>query len=469
MNQDTNLLSEQKENLNIIHRSGDHLLSLINQVLDLSKVEAGRMTLSENNLNIHHLLADIEDMFVLKAKDQGLQLRFECAADVPKYIYADEVKLRQVLINLIGNALKFTSSGSVSLEVKSKNAKGKSEAETQITNNQQQTTITFEIKDTGVGMAADELEQLFKPFVQTASGQKVQQGTGLGLTISHQFVRLMGGEITVISGGKAFTSGMPLRELSDDTKPRPTSGTTFQFDITVGIADSAIQNQPYHRRVVALAPNQPQYRILVVDDKDDNRQLLIKLLKPLGFEVQEATNGIEALEIWDSYSPHLIWMDMRMPVMDGYEATKQIKGTIKGQATAVIAISASVWEEEKAVILSAGCDDFVRKPFHKEAIFDIMAKHLGVSYIYQEQQPPSPPSNVTGEPLNLTDLLAAMSKQWMVKFHEAVLDADSELVSKLLDDIPESHAFELQTLRNWVKKFQFEKILDLTEPLVGES
>ncbi|MGB7711459.1 MAG: AAA family ATPase [Microcoleus sp.] len=469
MNQDTNLLNEQKENLNIIHRSGDHLLTLINQVLDLSKVEAGRMTLSENNLDLHHFLADIEDMFVLKAKDKGLQLRFECGADVPKYIYADEVKLRQVLINLIGNAIKFTSSGSVSVEVKSKNAKGKSEAETQITNNQQQTTITFEIKDTGVGMASEDLKQLFQPFVQTASGQKVQQGTGLGLTISRQFVRLMGGEITVISDGKAFTPGMPLGELSDDTKPLPTSGTTFQFDITVGIADSAIQNQPYNRRVIALAPNQPPYRILVVDDRDDNRQLLIKLLKPVGFEVQEATNGIEALEIWDSYSPHLIWMDMRMPVMDGYEATKRIKGTIKGQATAVIALTASVWEEEKAVILAAGCDDFVRKPFQKEAIFDIMAKHLGVSYIYQEQQPPSPPSNVTGAPLNLTDLLAAMSKQWMVKFHEAALDADSELVSQLLDDIPESHAFELQTLRNWVKKFQFEKILDLTEPLVGES
>ena len=465
MNLDTNLLNEQKENLHIIQRSGEHLLTLINQVLDLSKVEAGRMTLSENNFDIYHLVADIEDMFALKANDQSLELRFECAADVPKNICSDEVKLRQVLINLIGNAVKFTSSGSVSVEVKNKLAKTQSEAGTQIIKNQQQTTITFEIKDTGLGIAADELEKLFKPFVQTASGQKVQQGTGLGLTISHQFVRLMGGEITVISDGKAFTPGMPLKEFLEDT-----TGTTFKFDIPVGIADgSAIQNQPYNRRAVALAPNQPQYRILVVDDKNDNRQLLVKLLKPLGFEVQEASNGIEALEIWDSYSPHLIWMDMRMPVMDGYEATKRIKSTIKGQATAVIALTASVWEEEKAVILSAGCDDFVRKPFHKEAIFDIMAKHLGVSYIYQEQEPPSHPSNVSGEALNLTDLLTAMSKKWIVKLHEAALDADSELVFQLLEEIPEFQALELQTLRGWVNQFQFEKILDLTETLIGES
>ncbi|MEG4121011.1 AAA family ATPase [Microcoleus sp. N9_B4] len=468
MNQDINLLNEQKENLNIIHRSGEHLLTLINQILDLSKVESGRMTLSETNFDIHQLLADIEEMFALPAKYQGLQLRFKYAADVPKYIYADEVKLRQVLINLIGNALKFTSSGSVSVEVKSQQANAQNEAETQITDKHEQTTITFEVKDTGVGMAADELEKLFIPFVQTESGQKLQQGTGLGLTISRQFVRLMGGEITVISGGKAFTPGMPLGKLSDDTTALPTSGTTFKFDIPVGLADSAIQNQPYNRRVVALAPNQPLYRILVVDDKDDNRQLLIKLLKPLGFELQEATNGIEALEIWDSYSPHLIWMDMRMPVMDGYEATKRIKGTIKGQAIAVIALTASVWEEEKAVILSAGCDDFVRKPFHKEAIFDIMAKHLGVGYIYEEQELPSPPSNVSGEPLNFTDLLAGMSQEWIVKLYEAAIDADAELVFQLLEEIPESHAFELQTLRNWVTKFQFEKILDLTEPLVGE-
>ena len=468
MNQDTNLLNEQKENLNIIHRSGDHLLTLINQVLDLSKVEAGRMTLSETNFDLHHFLGEIEDMFALKAKSQGLQLRFECAVDVPQYIRADEVKLRQLLINLIGNAIKFTPAGSVYLVVKQSQKSAQSQAEIEITNNQQSTTITFEVKDTGVGMKPDELEKLFQPFVQTASGQKVQQGTGLGLTISHQFVRLMGGEITVISGGKAFTPGMPLGELSDDTTAQPTSGTTFKFDLPVGIADRAIEKQPYNRRVVALAPNQPLYRILVVDDKDDNRQLLVKLLKPLGFEVQEASNGIEALEIWDSYSPHLIWMDMRMPVIDGYEATKRIKTTIKGQATAVIALTASVWEEEKAVILSAGCDDFVRKPFHKEVIFDIMAKHLGVRYIYEEQQLPSPPSNVTGEPLNFSYLLTAMSKKWLIKLHEAALEADSELVSEILEEIPEFQALELQTLRGWVNKFQFEKILDLTEPLVGE-
>jgi len=231
---------------------------------------------------------------------------------------------------------------------------------------------------------------------------------------------------------------------------------------------SNIENQPYSLQVIALAPNQPQYRILVVDDKDYNRQLLVKLLKPLGFEVQEANNGEDAIKIWDSSSPHLIWMDMRMPVMDGYEATKRIKRTTKGQTTVVIALTASAWEEEKEVILSAGCDDFVRKPFYKETIFEMIAKHLGVRYIYQEQEPPSPPSNMTLEPLNLTDLLAAMPKSWIIKLHEAALDADAELVLQILESVPESHALVRQTFKDWVKKFQFENILDLTEPLIGE-
>ncbi|MBO3457304.1 AAA family ATPase [Aetokthonos hydrillicola Thurmond2011] len=463
MNQDTNLSQEQKENLGIIHRSGEHLLTLINQVLDLSKVEAGRMTLSEKNFNLHDLLADVEDLFSLEARKKGLHLRFDCAADVPQHICTDQVKLRQVLINLISNAIKFTSSGSVSIEIK------REQAILCLNSFPQRTTVTFKVKDTGVGIAANELENLFQPFVQTASGQKVQQGTGLGLTISRQFVRLMGGEVTVISRGKVFTPGKPLRDFHDRSTLLPTSGTTFQFDISVSIADaSVIDHQTNSQHVIALVSNQPQYRILVVDDRDYNRQLLMKLLKPIGFEVQEATNGAEAIEIWDSYSPALIWMDMRMPVLDGYEATKRIKSTAKGQATAVIALSASAWEEERAVILSAGCDDFVPKPFYEEAIFNMMAKHLGIRYIYQEQKSLPDFSHVTEESLNLTDLLAAMPKKWLLKLHEAALEVDAELVSQILEELPQSHALVGHLFRGWVSNFQFDKILDLTETLITQ-
>ncbi|TAF11059.1 MAG: response regulator [Nostocales cyanobacterium] len=439
MNQDANLLTAQKDNLSFIHRSGEHLLTLINQVLDLSKVEAGRMTLNVNNFDLYYLLADIADMFALKAKDKGLQLQFDCDLDVPQYICTDEIKLRQVLINLISNAIKFTDAGRISVKV---------ELNAQMHRGSGEKTITFEVTDTGVGIAAEELDNLFQPFVQTTSGQQIQQGTGLGLTISREFVRLMGGEITAISGGKA-------------------SGTTFKFDIPVGITDeSKIENQPHSLQVMALAPNQPQYRILVVDDKDYNRQLLVKLLKPLGFDVQEANNGQEAMEVWDSYSPHLIWMDIRMPVMDGYEATKRIKNTAKGQATVVIALTASAWEEEKEVILSAGCDDFVRKPFYKETIFEIMGKYLGVRYIYQEQKSSSDSSNMNIEPLSLRDLLASMPKSWIINLHEAALDADAKLVLQILESVPQTHSLLSETLKDWVKKFQFENILDLTEPLV---
>lgn len=457
MNYDANLSKKQLENLKIIHRSGEHLLTLINQVLDLSKIEAGRMTLSENNFNLHYLLMDVEDMFSLRAKNKGLQLEFDCGADVSKYIRSDEVKLRQVLINLIGNAIKFTASGSIRVVVRQKQQK----------NDTGKTTIKFEIKDTGVGIAPEEFDKLFQPFIQTTSGQKVQEGTGLGLTISHQFVRLMGGKITVISRGQMFTPGTPPRDLKDDAIPQ--EGTTFLFEIPVGIADEIVENQPQSRRVIALAPNQPKYRILVVDDSKINRQLLVQMISPLGFEVREASNGYEAVQIWELWSPHLIWMDMLMPVMDGYEATKRIKSTTKGHATPIIALTASVFEEEKSVVLSAGCNDFVRKPFQEDTIFDIMAKYLGVVYIYEEKVPPARPENVDVEPLNITVMLADMPKKWIGKLHEAALDADSELVSQLIEEIPSSHALELMTLRNWVNKFEFEKILDLTEPLVAKK
>src|ERR671933_631213 len=386
MTRSKTLTPEQLENVSIISRSGEHLLTLINQVLDLSKIEAGRITLNENNFDLYRLLDDLEDMFQLKADDKHLELLIDRTPDVPRYVRTDEVKLRQVLINLLNNALKFTTEGGVSVRVDRTlnverllaqgdvaNVEGSEDSSNlQLANlqpstqtNLQSSTLTFEVEDTGPGIAPDELDSLFEAFVQTTTGTEAQEGTGLGLPISRKFVQLMGGEIMVSS------------EVAH--------GTLFKFDITVSVVDATdLESKQPTRRVIALEPNQPRYRILIVDDKPLNRQLLVKLLNPFGFELREASNGKQAVEIWDEWEPHLIWMDMRMPVMDGYEATKQIKSTTKGQATAVIALTASTLEEERGVVTSAGCDDFLRKPFREADIFEMMNKHIGVCYVYDE-------------------------------------------------------------------------------------
>jgi signal transduction histidine kinase/ActR/RegA family two-component response regulator len=350
MNRDASLAPQQQENLGIINRSGEHLLSLINDVLDMSKIEAGRITLTENAFDLYQLLRTIQEMFQLKAESKGLQLSIECTPDLPDYIYTDESKLRQILINLLGNAVKFTQEGGVILRVRAK--------EQEKITSPHPFSLIFEVEDTGPGIAPNELESLFEPFVQTETGRKSQQGTGLGLPISRKFVQLMAGDITVNS--------------------TPGQGTIFQFDIQVKLAEVADLPEPQQtRRVLGLEPGQPEYRILVVDDRDLNRRLLTKLLSPVGFQVREAENGQEAIAVWSSWEPHLIWMDMRMPVMNGYEATKQIKSDLKGQATAIVALTASILEEEKAVVLGAGYDDFVRKPFREDAIWEKIAKYLG--------------------------------------------------------------------------------------------
>ena len=224
--------------------------------------------------------------------------------------------------------------------------------------------IHFSVCDTGAGIAADEVDKVFDPFIQTEAGRKLEQGTGLGLPISRKFVQLMGGDI--------------------DLKSEVGVGTTFEFNIQAAFSESAkvIAAKPTSR-VMGLAPNQKRYRILVVDDRWENRQILIKLLIPIGFEVKEAENGQIAFNIWEQWQPDLIWMDMQMPVMNGYEATTQIRSQIKGQATTIIAFTAGTLEEEKAIALSAGCDDFVRKPFLENTIFEKMSQYLGVQYIYE--------------------------------------------------------------------------------------
>ncbi len=433
----TNIPPEQHENAGIIYRSGDYLLTLINNVLDLSKIEAGKTTLNPTDFDLHILLNDLEDMLHLPANNAGLNLLFQRSENVARYICTDEVKLRQVLINLLSNAIKFTSEGNINLNV----FQGEQET-TDVFN------LHFRVGDTGVGIAAAEMPKIFDAFSQAQAGKEMQEGTGLGLAISRKFVQLMGGDISVKS------------ELG--------KGTTFSFYIQVKLGqktNSKITGE--YLRVLALAPGQLSYKILTVDDKYINRQLLIKLLSPLGFEVKEASNGQEAIAIWDEWEPHLIWMDMRMPVMDGYEATKYIKSTTKGNATAIIALTASVLEEERAIVLSAGCDDFVRKPFAEHTIFDALAKHLGVKYIYAETI--SPLLDDTEKiPLTSKDFIC-MPQEWITQLYEAALEANTNLVLQVVGEIPQTKTRLIKSLTKLTTQFKFEQILDLVEPLISNE
>jgi CheY-like chemotaxis protein len=369
-------------------------------------------------------------MFCLRAEGKGLALSFERTENVPQYGRTDEGKLRQVLMNLLGNAVKFTDEGGVALRV---------------ARSIEEENLVFEVEDTGPGIAPEELEAVFEPFVQTASGQRSLEGTGLGLSISRQFARLMGGDITVSS------------ELGQ--------GSVFRFEVPIGLAEAVkVEVARHPRRVLGLEPGQAIYRLLIVDDRETTRQLLVKLLEPLGFEIREAVHGQEAIEIWERWEPHLIWMDMRMPVMDGYEATRQIKATAKGQATVIVALTASAFEEDREAILAAGCDDVVRKPFRKEEIFDKLAKHLGVCFIYGEE-----PAHVTTAPLaGIQDLLtpaalAALPPGWLAELGQATIKANLDLILTLVDQIRQQNVTLADALAHLAYDFEYKKILRLIE------
>ena len=437
MNRDSNLTEKQRKNLNTINRSGEHLLSLINDILNLSKIESGRMTLNPISFDLHRLLNTLEEMFKLKAQSKSLELLVEKSPDLPNYVKTDEQKLRQVLINLLSNAIKFTQDGRVTIRISS------------VRDGEQQMKIYCEIEDTGYGIAAEELDILFKPFVQTTTGKKLQSGTGLGLPISRKFIQLMGGKLSISS-----ILGQ---------------GTIAKFDFVVEpTTTEAVQNPAPYRKVIGLKPGQPKYRILVVDDLWENRQMLVQLLESVGFEVAEAENGKEAVSIWSSWQPQLIWMDMRMPVLDGYGATQQIRSHLQGQATAIIALTASAFEEKRELILSAGCNDFVHKPFRESIIWEKMAQYLGVSYVYEESKPSSTTS-VNNSFLLEASALQIMPSEWIAQLETAALKLEEDSITELIEQIPDEHTLLSQALQDRLHNFDCGKILDLARQAKGSE
>ena len=372
-------------------------------------------------------------MFTLRARKKDLRLTIDWALDVPQYIKTDEQKLRQVLMNLLSNAVKFTEAGAVTLRVQYNNTE------------EGVHRLRFAVEDTGVGIAPEEIDKVFDAFIQATSGQEAQNGTGLGLAISQRFVRLLGGELTVSS--------------------QVGQGTTFRFAIPVQLVDpSGIKTKRPERRVIGLKSDQPNYRILVTEDHLESRILLCSLLEQVGFEVRAAVDGQEAVEMHASWQPHLIWMDMRMPVLNGFEATQRIRAASEGQTTAIIALTASSFKKQWASALAAGCDDYLRKPFQEADIFDKMTEHLGVQFVYEDLSEAEGLDDDTRPRVKLTAAdLADLPADWVAQLHQAAIRAKGKLVIDLIDQIRTDHTEVAEKLAALVHDFRFDTLVALTD------
>jgi signal transduction histidine kinase/DNA-binding response OmpR family regulator len=430
MSHDQVLNAQQREKIRIINHSGEHLLSMINDVLDLSKIESGQMTVKTITFDLHQMLTDLEAMMKVRAEAKDLRFEVEMNHGLCQYIHTDIGKLRQILINLLGNAVKFTNQGGISLRATSQLM-------------QDETTkamLILEVEDSGIGIPENKLGEIFIPFIQAGRSDRPREGTGLGLAISKSLTALLNGELTVdstLDKGSIFTVKIPV-ELSEKS-------------------EANIEARERKPVVLGLAEGEPEWRILIVDDNADNLQLLKMLLSHAGFIIKEAYDGQQAIDTFRQWHPHFIWMDMRMPNIDGYEATRTIRSLPGGKDVKIVAITASAFQERKSRILDAGCDDIVRKPYRSHEIFDALHKELGVNFIYDTQREP--------EVVSIKNLTA----EWLEKLPEETRQAllasakelDSGSVLKIISDekyFPDEIQEDFKTL---VRSFRFDTILNL--------
>lgn len=438
LSRNSDIPPKQLEQLQTINRNGEHLRSLIDTVLDLAKIESGLMTLNPTGFDIYSMVQGITTLLRVSAESKGLRLILEIesphppVSESPLWIVADANKLRQVITNLLSNAIKFTQAGRVTLRI-SVTEEGSPE----------QLRIDFDVEDTGFGMSQETIEAVFQPFVQGVS-PVYREGTGLGLTIALRFVELMGGKLSAES------------DLG--------RGSIFRFWIPAAVAKPEdIKALPFDRPPVGLAPGQPTYRILTVDDNPDNRQLIVQLLTEVGFEVRSAENGTEAVSIWEEWQPDLILMDILMPEMDGYQATREIRrreaASSNESRTKMIALTALALESDKLNAANAGCDDFLAKPFQYVDLFHKLARNLGISYIYaedtqvEESEPVLPLSELTSD-------LVEMPPEWLEQLREAASLGSRRQIMDLIAQIPPDKAVLARALTEKTKLFDFQGIID---------
>ncbi len=427
MLRDRNLDARQSQYLGTINRSGEHLLALINDILEMSKIEAGRTTLNTTTFDLLDLLNDLEMMFRVRTDGKRLSFVLEIVGDVPRYIMTDINKLRQVFINVLGNAVKFTERGGICLRVRV----DRDDPAVPI--------LRVEVEDTGPGISADDQTRLFRHFEQTKTGQQAGTGTGLGLAISREFVRLMGGDITVsseVGTGSLFAIHLPLIESEAQA---------------VHLID-----QPRH--VLRLKPGQEGFRVLVVDDVEDNREVLGQFLEPVGFEVRLASDGAQAVAEFDRWRPHLILMDFRMPVMDGHEAIRRIRVALGGELPKIIAVTASAMDTDRQEFLRIGADDFIGKPVQEAELFQKIRTHLGVEFLYVENEVPEQETDLT------PDSLASLTPKLIHQMREAVLGADLDLLLSKIQEAEPIAPEVVRGLQSLANQFKYQELLDLFGP-----
>ncbi|MCX7192340.1 MAG: ATP-binding protein [Proteobacteria bacterium] len=422
MRKAASLSQEQRENLDIINRSGEYLLTLINDVLEMAKIESGRVQLENVPLDLGMLVRDVTDMMQVRAHEKGLQLLVDQSSEFPRYIMGDEARLRQILINLLGNAVKFTHQGGVTVRFGLK---------------PQAMRLLIEIEDSGPGIRPEDSEKIFEPFVQVGE-VAAQKGTGLGLTITRQFVQLMGGSVSLES--------------------TPGKGSLFRVELPVQMIPAAAVLKPdsiVKGEITGLLPGQPEYRILIVEDQLENQLLLRQLMERIGLQVKVAADGGQAIELFKNWHPDLIWMDRRMPVMDGIEATQRIRQLPGGAEVKIVAVTASAFMEQRDEMLEAGMDDFVRKPYRFNEIYEVLSKHLGLQYLYSNADAQE------DEAVPLTaEMLAVLPAELQCELRAALESLEDERIGAVIHQVTAYNSDLGKTLSHLAGNFDYPAILN---------
>jgi len=427
----SNLHERQINGLDIIKNSGTHLLNLINEILDLSKIEAGRMELHLTDASLPYFLKHVAEMIRVRANQKGITFLFDLDPRLPIGVRVDEKKLRQILINLLGNAVKFTEQGSVTFRVKRLTGKPST------CHNSQRVMIHFEVVDTGIGIAQGHLKKIFRPFQQVGERHHSIEGTGLGLTISHKLIRLMNSELLVESVlGK---------------------GTIFQFDLLVEEVPDFLPVPTTVKRIIQGYKG-ARRTVLVVDDRPENRLLLKDMLSPLGFNVLEAGDGQQCIEQMQEHQPDITLLDLRMPIMDGLTAAKQIRESGKFTESVIIAVSASVYEEDRHKSLQAGCNDFLTKPLPHDELLAVFQKYLNLEWTYKDDEPGPQTAETTtspSPPVHGEICLPRADKEILLKFAES---GRVKPLMKHLDTLGHKYQAVADELRQLAKTFQLHTL-----------